>query len=82
MKYFCKSCNQIWSENEIEQDLTCPECFEDLVEYHKKNDEQDYEQEEEQDEYDDLYEDEFYQDDYKTSKYKKRKCKDQDDQDY
>ena len=72
MRYICEYCEQVWDEDQLDGELICPQCFEQVKKY--KNEDDDYD-----DQYDD--EEDDYEDDYDDYSVKKRKRKYDDDYD-
>ena len=81
MRYICEYCEQVWDEDQLDGELICPQCFEQVKKY--KDDDDDYDDQyddEEEDDYEDDYDDQ-YDDDYDDYPVKKRKRKYDDDYD-
>ena len=83
MRYICEYCEQVWDEDQLDGELICPQCFEQVKKY--KDDDDDYddqyddEEDDDEDDYDDQYDDDY--DDYPVKK-RKRKYDDDYDDDY
>ena len=82
MRYICEYCQQIWDEDQLDGELMCPECFEQVKKYRGKYDDDcddqdeqldDFQEEDELDDYDDqneqLDDDEYYSRHNKRNKY-------------
>lgn len=80
MRYICEYCEQVWDEDQLDGELICPQCFEQVKKYKNEDDDYDDQYDDEEDDYEDDYNDQ-YDDDYDDYSVKKRKRKYDDDYD-
>ena len=80
MRYICEYCEQVWDEDQLDGELICPQCFEQVKKYKDDDDDYDDQYDDEEDDYEDDYDDQ-YDDDYDDYPVKKRKRKYDDDYD-
>ena len=82
MRYICEYCKQVWDEDQLDGELICPQCFEQVKKY-KDEDDDDYDDQydDEENDYEDDYDDQYDDDDYPVKKRKRKYDDDYDDYD-